>query len=73
MELKQLRALATESCQRLLSQCVPSPDVISSNQDAGLRDVLKIILEQCSGSSEHDLQIAIQVLKSYKTLNMEYL
>lgn len=60
-ELEQLLALATESCQRLLSEHVPSPSVMSSNQDTGLRDVLKIILEQCGGLSKGDSQIHIQV------------
>ena len=63
-ELEQLRALATGTCQRLLSEGVSSAGVASSNQDAGLRDVLRIILEQLGGLSREDLQqIHIQVLK----------
>ncbi len=65
-ELEQLLPLATESCQKLLTQ--PSLDAMTSlNQDTaaaaglGLRDVLKIILEQCSTFSKGDPQIHIQV------------
>lgn len=69
-ELEQLLASATESCQKLLSQHVlpsPPPDtaMTSSNQDTalvlGLRDAIKIILEQCSGFSKGDPQLHIQV------------
>ena len=60
-ELEQLQALATESCERLLSEHVPTPNAISSNRDAGLRDVLKLILEQCGGLSKDNSQIHIQV------------
>ena len=54
--------MATEACQRLLSQHMPSPDaMVSSNQDTGLRDALKIILEQRGDWSKADSQIHIQV------------
>ena len=70
-ELEQLLASATESCQKLPSQhvlsCPPDAAMTSSNQETvlvlvGLRDVLKVILEQCSGFSKGDIpQIHIQV------------
>ena len=67
-DLEQLLALTKESCQRLLSEHVPSPDVISSNQDTGLRDVLKTILKRCGGLSKGGSQIHIQVPQTHVKL-----
>lgn len=66
-ELEQLLTLATESCQRLWSDHVPPPVVITSTGEVGMRDVLKTLLDHCG--SEDNLRVSIQVL----TINVRHL
>ena len=53
--------LSAQTCRRLTNDATPLDETRSSNQDVGLRDVLKDLLVQCGSVEEGCSQLQVQV------------